>query len=336
MASKRWDQFIASWDRPLRDAFLAGVQQMRSDAQVGLVAEMLERGDIEGAIRAVGIDAAQFRDLDAAILQAFAAGGRYTEGRLPATRDPNGHRLNILFNVRNPRAEEWLRSHSSTLIRQITDDQRAMVREALVTGMMDGRNPRDVALDIAGRINRATGRREGGLVGLTTQQQVWARNYARELATGDPAALQRALRDRRFDALIRKAVREGRGLTKAEALPVFRSYLNRALALRAETIARTEAMTALHQAAQEATEQAIDAGQISEAATTKVWHATRDKRTRDTHRALDGQEVAFRAEFVSPSGARLQFPGDPAAPAEEVINCRCWVEHKVDFLAGIK
>jgi hypothetical protein len=40
---------------------------------------------------------------------------------------------------------------------------------------------------------------------------------------------------------------------------------------------------------------------------------------------------------VSPSGARMMFPGDFSlgAPPEEIINCRCVVKHRVDFLAGV-
>jgi hypothetical protein len=335
MAANSWEAFIASWEKPLRDAFLDGVYRTRDAAQISIIAERLDRGDIEGALQAVGIDATRFRELDAKLAEAFAAGGRYSEGRIPAIRGADGLRLEILFDIRNPRAEAWLRSHSSNLIRQITDDQRSMIRAALVQGMEEGRNPRDVALDLAGRLNRATGRREGGMIGLTATQQEWARNYARELATGDPKAIERLLRDKRFDPLIRRAIKEKRGLTQAEALPVFRSYLNRALRFRGEAIARTEAMAALHQSAQEAMQQAIDAGQVNEAAVTKVWHSAGDKRVRETHKAMDGQRVGYRADFVSPSGARLRYPGDPSAPAGEVINCRCWADYSVDFLRDV-
>lgn len=335
MAANSWEQLIASWEKPLRDAFLDGVYRIRDAAQIGLIAERLERGDVEGALRAVGIDPSRFRELDAQLAAAFSAGGRFTEGHIPATKDPNGFRLDILFDIRNPRAEAWLRERSSTLIRQITDDQRTMVRAVLTQGMIDGRNPRDVALEIAGRLNRATGRREGGLIGLTSTQQEWARSYALELATGDPAALQRLMRDKRFDATIRRAIKEGRGLTKEEALPAFRAYLNRALKMRGEAIARTEAMAALHASAQEAMAQAIDAGQVNEAAVTKQWKSARDIRVRDAHRQMNGQTVAFRADFVAPNGERLKYPGDPNASPAMVVNCRCIAEYSVDFLGDI-
>lgn len=335
MAANSWEQLIASWERPLRDAFLDGVYRMRDAAQIALIAERLEKGDVEGALRAVGIDASRFRELDAKMAEAFAAGGRFTENRIPATRDPNGYRLDFLFDIRNPRAEAWLRSHSSWLIREIAEDQRNMARQFLVQGMEDGRNPNSVALDLVGRVNRQTGRREGGYIGLTTTQQEWARNYARELATGDVAALDRKMRDKKFDARVRRAVKEGRGLTSEEAIPMMRAYLNRALLERGRSIARTEAMAAMHASAEESMRQAIEGGQVSEAAVTKTWRSASDARVRDTHRSMNGQKVAFRADFVSPSGARLKHPGDPTAPASEIIRCRCVAIYSVDFLADV-
>jgi len=57
---------------------------------------------------------------------------------------------------------------------------------------------------------------------------------------------------------------------------------------------------------------------------TKIWQATLDDRTRDTHGAMDGQEKRLDEDFVSPSGATGQAPGQFGAP-EEDINCRCTI-----------
>jgi hypothetical protein len=107
------------------------------------------------------------------------------------------------------------------------------------------------------------------------------------------------------------------------------AYRNRALRYRAETIAHSESMTALHAGQEEATRQAVEAGQLDAAAVRKRWRSTRDSKVRDTHRHLDGQSVPLNGVFVSSSGARLRYPGDERAPAAERVGCRCYVEMRV-------
>lgn len=51
----------------------------------------------------------------------------------------------------------------------------------------------------------------------------------------------------------------------------------------------------------------------------KVWSATLDDRTRDSHAFLDGVSVKLEEEF--PNG--LMYPSDMSGSAEEVWNCRC-------------
>lgn len=335
MVANSLEQLVEQWAPVLRRAFLDAIAAIRDRVVIARVAELLERGDVAGALAEVGIDRVAFRRLEGAIEQAYEDGGNYTADRIPALSEPSGHRLEVRFDVRNPRAEEWLRDHSSTLITRITEDQIVAVRQHLEAGMEAGQNPRTVALDLVGRINTATGRREGGVIGLTASQEEWVRRYAAELATLDPAAMKRALRDKRFDRTIAKAIREGAPLPAAKIETMVRAYRNRALKYRADAIGRTEALTSLHAAQIEAFEQAIGAGQVNEAAATKIWHSASDNRVRDTHRILNGQRVRFRADFASPSGATLRFPGDPEAPAEETIQCRCWMEIKINFLAGV-
>lgn len=89
---------------------------------------------------------------------------------------------------------------------------------------------------------------------------------------------------------------------------------------RATTVARTEAIGALNAAKLEAFRQYRD--EWGEDDLVKVWISTDDARTRPTHVAADGQRAGLDEAFIV-GGARLQFPGDPTGPADEVINCRC-------------
>jgi uncharacterized protein with gpF-like domain len=61
----------------------------------------------------------------------------------------------------------------------------------------------------------------------------------------------------------------------------------------------------------------------------KEWIAAEDERTRDSHVEANGQIVGQNDSF-DVGGSSLQYPGDPAGPAEEVINCRCALGWIVD------
>lgn len=56
--------------------------------------------------------------------------------------------------------------------------------------------------------------------------------------------------------------------------------------------------------------------------THKVWTATLDDRTRDSHWAANGQNVALDGSFTV-GGNLMAYPCDMRAPIGETINCRC-------------
>lgn len=66
----------------------------------------------------------------------------------------------------------------------------------------------------------------------------------------------------------------------------------------------------------------FEAGAEAQALGVKVFHewSTRMINSRDTHIALNGKKAMQGEKFP---GSELRFPGDPNAPASEVINCHC-------------
>lgn len=94
-----------------------------------------------------------------------------------------------------------------------------------------------------------------------------------------------------------------------------RQVFEQASRLRSTTIARTELLSASN-------EGSLDGARQSGVAERKVWLATDDTRTRDTHAVSDGQTVPVEQPFDI-GGTPLMFPGDPAGPAKETIQCRC-------------
>lgn len=87
--------------------------------------------------------------------------------------------------------------------------------------------------------------------------------------------------------------------------------------IRAERIARTELVGASNFGNDMGARSLAEAnGLVLE----KVWIATLDGRTRDTHLALNNSQVAQSDVFAN----GLAFPGDPnSSDAAEVVNCRC-------------
>lgn len=84
---------------------------------------------------------------------------------------------------------------------------------------------------------------------------------------------------------------------------------------KAVTIARTESGRAREQGAFDSMEHAAEKGVKLK----KRWVSSLDGDTRDSHADLDGEVV----EVDQPFSNGLMYPGDPAGPPEEVINCRC-------------
>lgn len=84
---------------------------------------------------------------------------------------------------------------------------------------------------------------------------------------------------------------------------------------RAERVARTEVVGASNAGALEQME-------VAELEATKEWLATNDQRTRVTHRDVDGQVVDLNENFIV-GGFPMSRPGDPIAPVQELVNCRC-------------
>ena len=129
-------------------------------------------------------------------------------------------------------------------------------------------------------------------------------SQATSISNGSRAIAQRILQQSIID-----------GVGEQELARNIRDAIGGLSRARSLTIARTETQGAMLSAG---TAAADDLG-----ATEKEWVAIEDSRTRDTHRAADGQTVALDAKF-NVGGAQLRFPGDPDAGAPgETINCRC-------------
>lgn len=89
---------------------------------------------------------------------------------------------------------------------------------------------------------------------------------------------------------------------------------------RAATVARTET----HAAATYGSVQTVrQSEQDLGVKMLKAWLPTMDGRTRDDHAAMANEPAIPLDEKFSVGGVLMDRPGDPSAPAEQTINCRC-------------
>lgn len=346
-ASRKLEKLAEQFAPFIRDAFLSAVQDISDRAILSEIVKNIEAGDINAAIRSLGISDATMRPLIAEIERAFEVGGVTTGQSFPKRINTPTGRTVFRFDVRNSRAEAQLRDHSSKLVVAITEDMRTMVRQTVQRGMADGRNPKTTALDLVGRVDPVTKRRVGGVIGLTPNrfdavtgrwikgQEQWVVNARRDLETLDPAYLNRARRDKRFDSIVEKAIKDGKPLSQEKIDQLIGRYNDNLLKYRADVIARTESVAALNTSEHEAINQAVDQGMIRQSQVKRVWDsAGNDGRTRETHLEMEGQKVGLNEPFTFPDGTQAMFPGDTSlgAPASETIQCRCVARTVIDWL----
>ena len=330
--------------RKVRNAFIAGVYKLREWTAIEEVQKKLEAGDIEGAVRAVPINSSLVEPMIEELRYAYRLQGENVIANLkPPPEIRNAHTFAFTFDiVGNPIAENYLMQESSHLIRDVVEPQKQLVRSVLTELMQDGRNPKEAAVDLVGRFNPKTRKREGGFIGLTRIQSEWVLNARRQLGVGTEDDLTdwekeqlwkylgRRLRDKRFDKSVMRALDEGRAIPKETQEAMARHYRARFLRYRAEVIGRTESLRSMNAARDNAIESVIDKGGTKEKYVSRKWRATHDGRTRETHAAASGQ-VRKLDEFFQVGGYDLKRPGDPAGPPHETIQCRCYLEVNVDW-----
>ena len=235
----------------------------------------------------------------------------------------------LAFDGTMPRAEAWVKTQTGQLVTSAVADQKHLVQFVVQEGLANAASPQTMALDIVGRINRITGKREGGFLGLTDKMAGVVTDMRSTLGSeeGMKHYLGLRLRDMRFDATVQKALRQGTGLSKARISQLSTRYEAKALAYRGNVIGGNEAKIAVEAGRKEAYQQLIDDGSIAENRLKKVWHHTPSKNPRDTHIEIDGKGVGINDNFTLPDGSVMAHPHDPAGGAANNIGCNCWTDY---------
>ena len=273
------------------------------------------------------------------------------------------------FDHMTPEAIRYIEQNHLDTVRLLRDDADNALQYVLVDGTARNQTRQEMALRVAGRINRRTGFREGGLVWLNRPQMDWVESLEAQLNDGSERALKHVLTRANLSdgnkRVIWDAILDQRPLTQEEIAKIVIGYTNRSHLQRGKTIADTELHWAWEAAAEEAVRQRLArGGDLEGRSVLKVWNAKLDEKTRDSHVSMHGETVPFglpfivggsqiRREDLGQDGPRLpiddparrretevtgggypaQAPGDWSLPPQERINCRCSVRY-VDGLSG--
>lgn len=307
-------------ERQIARAWLRYVGYFRSGSAYRSFRAAYARGDIPGIVALLDEPFTTFLEIVPAVFNRTAELSTNEFADIFEVRfvktdvDPS---VDISFTPGNAEAAELVRQAQMEMIREILEAQREAIREAMRKALNAGMGPVE-----AGRLFRDS-------IDLTGYQNDIVDKYEAKLRARDPDALRAGLRDRRFDSTLRRAIRRDQDIAEEKIQRMVSRYRERFLTMRSETIARTEGLSVVnaarnHSAAHLADKIGLEMGRII-----RVWRATQDPRTRHTHRSMNWQQRRHNERFRSPSGARLMYPGDRAAPAKERINCRCVVQIKV-------
>lgn len=303
---ERLDALLSEQEATIQAAFREFIREVNSEAVAKEIADRLEVGDVNGALGIVDSYTVRFANVlpvvQSVVGVAEAAALSQLVGQFAVA---------ITFDPSHPRAAQLARANRLSLIREFTDEQRAATRQAISRSFKTGAGTADTA------------RAFRGSIGLNSVQEAYVASYERALRSLDRNALGRALRDRRYDGTVGRAIELKKPLTETQINRMVDRYRARALAMRSENIARTEALRATSQARQESLRQMLEQTGTDPRLVQRIWNATHDARVRDWHASMQDQRRGLDEAFKDGKGNAVLYPGDPDAPAETTINCRC-------------
>ena len=189
----------------VRRAWLAGVAALRARVSGRELEALIAAGSTQQVIDLVFSDA----NIDAAF-------SRFRASQQMVTRDAVAYfgkdipgvaraTVGVAFDVLNPRVLDAVRKLDTTMMQTVKSDVREIVRAAITKGLEDGVGP------------RTTARALREVLGLAPNQLDAISNYERSLRGIDGAGnpLTRALRDKRYDAMVKRGLAAQKAEVKA-------------------------------------------------------------------------------------------------------------------------
>lgn len=307
LAARRLERWATQQEPALARVILSAWREVQASVDVRALVRLLDANDLDGLVTLL------FAHTDALQAEATIRG---TYARAVQTTREHAARtftVRVASPVADQQLVELVRQWENTAFRRIAEGVRAGLREMVATELARGIGPRQVAIALKSEIGR---------VGLTAYDERIIASYRRALTEGRTAdALQRTVRDRRFD----RSVRVKGPLTTAQVDTMTAAYRRKLVAFRAETHARTAAMQAANDGNTAAWEDAVAQGRIPLDQVRRYWIVSPDERLCVRCAPIPGlnpRGVGLRESFRTPEGLLRSPVRHP--------NCRCTVFSRVE------
>lgn len=160
----------------------------------------------------------------------------------------------------------------------------------------------------------------------TTSFQLYNKRSVERLLVSNPALLPEVGVSRWGTKRLRNAVTQS--ILQGESIDQLSKRLTRVVGMEGASAVRN-ARTIMNSAQNGGRQKVAEDAQEMGINLKKVWLATLDERTRDSHAEMDGVEVDVDEPF-DVNGSDLMFPADPNGDPSEVYNCRCTMIYNVD------
>lgn len=305
-AAELWEQLVAQASKiapQYQAVYLRAIQAAKDTLSAKTIASLLELGNIElitdTLMEAFGQELDGLRDVVRDQIQTVAGA---TLAEVPGA-------IITRFELLNPGVLHWLSEYELNLIKQINQDTREGIRTFLLDGLKNGVNPRETARSLK------------EVIGLTSQQAQAVANYRKGLEGDEQwmrSTIERGLRDRRYDKTIQRFLRGEVELMPEQVDKMVARYEARFLQHRAENIAITESLRALHAARRLAWDQAARDGSVNRDEVRRYWHVAHDERT---------CPICLEIPSMNPDGRGLdepfQTPNGSLMDAPAHMRCRC-------------
>tara|TARA_R110000868_G_scaffold348974_2_gene610139 strand:- start:12579 stop:13589 length:1011 start_codon:yes stop_codon:yes gene_type:complete len=312
----------------VRKAFLEAMQKATNAVDRAALIRLLEQGDVERAVQLFRIERGTMFPLSEAIRDAFIGGGMAVADELP-----KGLSGVFGFDGRHDRAVALAERQAAELVTYISDDAILNARKVIVDGLDTNRSLNSVARDLVGR--KVGRQRVGGVIGLTEPQTDRMINLRSML--GDPDRIGEYFNgnkprykesDRRFDRVVRKAIKDGKALSPADVDRVTDAYKSKASGNRAKGVALDQANSAIAQGRSEAYRQLLDRDEVE--SITKRWQKSPRRNDREDHKAMDGTTIQLDEKFQFADVA-MDGPHDPAGGPAHNMFCGCVAIYRVKY-----